>query len=323
MALILEVLEGRGVVRTRIRLDALPLPVHIGRGLDNDVILDDPYVDVQHARITRGTSGEVILEDLASTNGVTQGRARERVTRVAVAPGTELRVGRTLVRFRDSAEAVAPALVDVAGGTPVAPEWAENSWAQVALSIVSLALIGVNFWLDSYERDAAAGTFATVLGIAALVAVWSGIWAVAGRFVAQRFRFITHFALFSFVLLMFFVWAAITEWAAFLFPDNTAAGAVTVVLSLAMVAAVVVAHLGLASALPARRRWKIGAAVSMVIVALVSVSALTAEDTFTDVPEFATTVKAIGAGWLPTHSVAEFGDVTAELQNEVDALLEK
>jgi pSer/pThr/pTyr-binding forkhead associated (FHA) protein len=321
MALILEVLEGRSGVRTRIRLETLPL--RIGRGLDNDLILDDPYVDARHAQITHGVSGAVIIEDLGSTNGIVVGRGPERVPSVAVVPGSEVRIGRTVLRFRDSAEVVPAALVDNARESRTTPPWTAKPSAQVALSLAAVAAIAVYFWLETYEPTAASETFMIVLAFAAMGSVWSGIWAIAGRIIVQRFRFMAHFALFSSVLLVLFVWTVITEWAAFLFPDNAVADALGFALTLVLVAAIVAGHLALASSLSARRRWTIGAAVSTVVAVLLGLGALTMEETFTDVPEFASTVKAIGAGWVPTHTVAEFEQATAELQKEVDAMLEK
>src|SRR5688572_30087181 len=148
MALIMEVLDGRGgSVRSRIRLDALP--VRIGRGLDNDLILDDPYVDAQHAQITFGMSGDVIVEDLASTNGVALGRGRERVTSLSVLPGMELRIGRTVLRFRDSAEPVAPTLLDAPRVTRRGPAWLAKPGPQLALVVAVLASMWMYFWLES------------------------------------------------------------------------------------------------------------------------------------------------------------------------------
>ncbi len=108
MALILEVLDARGV-RTRHRLETLPLT--IGRGLSSDVILDDPYVDASHARISLDASGALTIEDLGSVNGLVANEARLREP-VALRAGAELRVGRTTLRVRDSNEPLPPALVD-------------------------------------------------------------------------------------------------------------------------------------------------------------------------------------------------------------------
>jgi hypothetical protein len=321
MALILEVLDGRGGgVRTRIRLDALPL--RIGRALDNDLILDDPYADAQHAQITRAENGDLVVEDTGSINGVILAGGL-RVTRAAVGPGMEIRVGRSLLRLRDPAQPVPPALPDAVSAASLDTRWAARPRVQVAFSLIAVAILALAGWLDSYERSAAEDAFTSALGFATMGALWAGIWAVAGRIVVHRFRFFAHFSFVTLFLMVAFLLGSINEWTVFLFPDNPIPVLVGAAIGLVMVATLVAGHLGLASALPSRRRWQAGAAVSLVILALATAGAVLTSETFSDVPEFAGTVKAVGAGWLPTHTVAEFGEVTSQLQHEVDALLEK
>ena len=48
MALIVEVLGRHGEVR--LRRPGGDGSLTIGRGYDNDIVLDDPYADVHHAR---------------------------------------------------------------------------------------------------------------------------------------------------------------------------------------------------------------------------------------------------------------------------------
>src|SRR5687768_15862258 len=106
--MILEVLHPSGA-RTWHRLEDLPLT--LGRGLTNDLILDDPYVDARHARIALDESGAPLIEDLGSVNGLVANDARLQ-GRVPVQPGAEIRVGHTMLRFRDPDEPVSAALVD-------------------------------------------------------------------------------------------------------------------------------------------------------------------------------------------------------------------
>src|SRR5687767_5337518 len=114
--MILEVVHPGGA-RSWHRLgDA---PVTVGRGLANDVILDDPYVDGRHARIAIDESGTPLIEDLGSVNGLIADYSKVS-GRVPVRPGAEIRVGRTMLRFRDSDEPVSPAIVDVSLARPAA-----------------------------------------------------------------------------------------------------------------------------------------------------------------------------------------------------------
>lgn len=79
-----------------ISLDAAPLL--IGRGNDAAIRLDDDYVSTRHARIA--TSGDQwYVEDLGSTNGTYVGSSR--ITQaVALQPGTQVRVGKTILELR-------------------------------------------------------------------------------------------------------------------------------------------------------------------------------------------------------------------------------
>ncbi len=90
-----------------------------------------------------------------------------------------------------------------------------------------------------------------------------------------------------------------------------------------VLATLVSAHLGLATALPWKRQRKTGLFVAGGVVALLMVSALVTDDKFTDVPKFANQLKPMSARWVPAMSTSEFGAVARELRNEVDEDAEK
>jgi pSer/pThr/pTyr-binding forkhead associated (FHA) protein len=73
-------------------------PILIGRGTDAAIRLDDDYVSTRHARVA--SNGEQwFVEDLGSTNGTYLGH--QRVTApTPVAPGTPIRVGKTVLELR-------------------------------------------------------------------------------------------------------------------------------------------------------------------------------------------------------------------------------
>jgi hypothetical protein len=66
--IVVEVLDRRGRVRERVRLDRLP--AFVGRAYMNDVVLEDRFVSPRHCAIREAESGEMVLEDLESLNGV-------------------------------------------------------------------------------------------------------------------------------------------------------------------------------------------------------------------------------------------------------------
>jgi pSer/pThr/pTyr-binding forkhead associated (FHA) protein len=73
-------------------------PILIGRGTDAAIRLDDDYVSTRHARVA--SNGEQwFVEDLGSTNGTYIGQQRVTVP-TPVAPGTAIRVGKTVLELR-------------------------------------------------------------------------------------------------------------------------------------------------------------------------------------------------------------------------------
>lgn len=324
MAMILEVVDARGGrVPMRLRLDSLPLTV--GRGYANDVILDDPYVDARHARIALDEGGALVVEDLGSVNGLVALGGPARRVQVAAGTGAEVRVGRTLLRFRDPDEPVPPALPDVvepaAPPEPARPSESRWSvWAQLAVSAAAAGAMAADTWLENYARNSASEVFSAALGFVLLGAVWAGIWAVAGRVVVQRFRFLGHFAVTSAAVLVALAVAALSQWLNFFFPDSAFSGVLGTVVGLWLVAALVAGHLALASAMPGWRRWRAGIIASAVLVVLGGAAALVEDDEFSDVPEFAGVLKPAGPGWIPVGTVEDFRSEAVELREQVDEL---
>lgn len=64
----------------------------MGRAPRADFIVDRPLVSRLHCRLTLTEAGELLLEDLESTNGTFLND--ERVTKATVADGDRLRLGR-------------------------------------------------------------------------------------------------------------------------------------------------------------------------------------------------------------------------------------
>ncbi len=87
-------LEGRG-------------PWTVGRSQENDIVIPDPNVSRQHARLSRSDNGFVV-EDLGSTNGTLLDGAP--IDRERIEAGDELTFGQSTARFVRK--------IDAPGGTP-------------------------------------------------------------------------------------------------------------------------------------------------------------------------------------------------------------
>jgi hypothetical protein len=79
-----------------LRLDG---PLTLGRAPANDVVLDEAVVSGAHARLIPGVGG-CDVEDLGSTNGTFVDG--ERVSFASLRHGSALRVGSTVLRYREA-----------------------------------------------------------------------------------------------------------------------------------------------------------------------------------------------------------------------------
>ena len=78
---------GRDIVappRRHARFRIAGPEARIGRGYDNDVIVDDPYVAAQHLRVFRDEAGQLIAEDMGSVNGTFLDGGKSRQARIVV-----------------------------------------------------------------------------------------------------------------------------------------------------------------------------------------------------------------------------------------------
>jgi hypothetical protein len=336
MALILEITEPSGA-RSRRVLGAEPLTM--GRSADNDIVIDDPYADARHARVVCDSSGGFLLEDLGSTNGIRMAATRERVPAVRLEPGTELRIGRTVLRVRDSTEQLPPALLDddhFSGLLPSPAEVRPRTGVRALAHMVgattrghflligaALMLVSVDSWLGSYYRAGASAAFADVLGYAMLAAIWAGIWSVASRIIVHRFNFVAHLAVVSAAAIALLAFTTGDEWIAFLSPEQRVTEVPGAVLLFALPAAMLAAHLAFSSTMSAWQRWRAGiilAASALVIgVAMDRLD----DDSFTSVAQFSGVLKPVHARWIPASSLDDFGASLGSLKVEVDQLAEE
>jgi hypothetical protein len=84
-----------------LRGTTIPLgqaPILIGRAPESTLVLDDDYASGRHARLSL-RHGVWMVEDLGSTNGTFLGRNRVQDP-VPIAPGAQVRIGRTVLELR-------------------------------------------------------------------------------------------------------------------------------------------------------------------------------------------------------------------------------
>jgi hypothetical protein len=319
MALILEIRDRRGVA-TWHPLRALPLT--IGRGLANDIILDDPYIDGSHARVVATESGALVLEDLGSVNGLRSNGTR-LIGNVALTAGTEIRIGHTTLRFRDADEPVAPALME-APRVPGVTNWlmgtGKGTLVLVAALIALSVLVG---WIGSSERNVGSTLLMLAVGMLATIGIWAGIWSVAARGPDRRYHLAGHVAVITAAALLVQLYAMLADWVTFFFPEAEWVAVISVGVGLFALVAVIVGHLSVAGALTPRGRWRVGGGIALAMLLLVIIAGAINEDDFSSVPKFPSSLKPIMPALVPTHSIGDFVSALDDARKSADVAIEK
>lgn len=192
----IEILAENGEVQQRQRIDALP--IRIGRGYDNDFILDDAHTAARHAVIEDDGAEGLLLRDLGSQNGVIY--RGQRQLQVALNGNSIVRLGHTRLRVRASDHPVAPELSDTT----------RHDWEGLRPAVAGLAMIATSAAFSNWLGDAEAFDPISYLMIVAYALagglVWASIWAVANRLFGHVARFGRHLFIIGCGLLAMEVW---------------------------------------------------------------------------------------------------------------------
>jgi hypothetical protein len=179
-----EILSRQHEIAARFRI-AGP-EARIGRGYNNDVIVDDPYVAAEHLRLFRDEAGQLVLEDLGSANGTYLDGARQRLSRIVVDGRQPIRIGQTYLRIREANFAVEPERF----GRPqrhVLP-----AVLVAALSAALLAIDELSIWLNQTTEVQATAYLWPPLGLITAVLAWAGMWALLSRIFSARSHFLRN-----------------------------------------------------------------------------------------------------------------------------------
>jgi hypothetical protein len=312
-----EVLGRGGDVAQRVRLDRLPAT--IGRGYQCDVIVSDPLVDAEHARLVRDEQGRVTLEDLGSRNGVFTDGAKARVSRAPIEGITTARIGRTLLRIVPEGAAVPPALPDTDSGDRLAQLLVSPRRNAVVL-IAGFAAAVAWLWLGGTEAHAASAAGGEALAVLIVSAGWAGFWALIGRANAQRFNFWPHLTLAWIFLVLVGALGTVAGYVEFLFPGSPFE-AIAMLGALALAAGLFARHLGLATLLTRRRRNLIAALAAASVLLLVLIAGRIAGDESEDATvSLSVSVKPVPARLVPAAGLEAFIRKSDGLKQEIDGL---
>lgn len=258
---LIEAFDRHGALLARAPITRWP--VTVGRGLDCDLVVDDPFVAPMHLCIDRTADAPdaprvVQVQVLETRNGArVQRKHHGQGDRFDWPAGTPIELGRTHLALR---------LAD----TPIAAEQAlpEFPWRRVATTAVLMALVAAaalgSAWLDARDASAYVKSLpGALLGLLAMLGVWSGLWAVANKVFAGHLQFWRHVRIACAMYLVADAVQLLAYGAAFAFSWEALAQFANVLIVLVL-AGGLYAHLG--AMLPRKRvglAWTVAAVVML------------------------------------------------------------
>lgn len=315
-SLILEVADHRGQVRSRAHLDRTRPETLVGRAPGNDVVLDDPYADAVHLRITPTDGGGWQFKDLGSTNGVWFAASGIRCHSGPLQSGLQLKAGRSVLRFISPGAPVPPALSDPAQRPGIGRRLIEPRTIAAILAIGMAFSATTQYYASTTAVDLAdlATPGLTVLIVAA---VWAAAWGFTNRLVAHRFRFLSHWA---WAVLMAAVGSAVSlgrDWLGFFVPNGDLSWLDIGVWWLGG-GLLLVGHFELVTEWPRARRWTVAMAATgvLAIVAVVLQHSSGRDDGAATAREGV--LRPIDVRYLPATSLEGFLRDAGTLKTRVD-----
>jgi Inner membrane component of T3SS, cytoplasmic domain len=283
----LEVLDRGGRVEQRLALHGQT--VRIGRGYDNELILDDPYVNPHHAQISLDSdSDQLVLRDLESMNGIFD-EAGGRLAECPLRSEQRFLIGACTLRFRAADFPVAPPLKLDRRLQPL-----QRMSVAVVLLLVFLFAQGTEATLDSFEAfDGLKWLNALITPLLATL-LWAALWALVSRLIVHRLNFFAHLSVAALGLALSSFFAAGGGALAFALGADrwlTWFQSATVFFVFSMVA---YGHLRFATALARRTRLIACLVVGVLLATSAQLSQRIREQQFSAIPRYSLTVQPPG-----------------------------
>lgn len=182
-----EILNYHGDVQSRHKFASLP--IRIGRGYNNDIIVDDEKIAAEHALIELNENGILSLRDLGSRNGIKiKGK---RHTQPHINGDTVAWLGQTPIRVRDSNYNVRAEIDDSTRSHL-------QGWPLLAIAILILCGLALTeTWLNDINKSNASDYILGLFPWLVTGAIWAGIWALANRVFGGAANFNRHLFILS------------------------------------------------------------------------------------------------------------------------------
>ncbi|MCL2298090.1 MAG: FHA domain-containing protein [Proteobacteria bacterium] len=204
-----EILSRHKELIGRSRHNAENGTLSIGRGYNNDVIVDDACVAPQHVLLRRDDRGLWTVEDRGTQNGMFDSRGLRHTRLVLLNGDTLFRIGHTWLRVRTT-------------DFPVAPERQllppQRLWPWLLLlATLAFGISALEIWSNQIGEFRASLYLMPIVSLLMTLVIWISLWAGLSRLLSGAANFARHALIALSGLTAALLLGALFSWGAFAF----------------------------------------------------------------------------------------------------------
>lgn len=154
-------------------------PIKIGRSYENDLVIPDPYVCLDHLQIKKTESNEWDVVDLDSKNGIYLNSKKTKEKYLRIKSGDKIRIGHTLLKFVSPDQPMAETIIikkgilNPEGGFLLASAWLSF--------IVCLLFLLIEEFAGTYSKVLFSKLISESIAPAFIPLIWATVWSAIGR----------------------------------------------------------------------------------------------------------------------------------------------
>lgn len=286
-------------------------PISIGRSYENDIIVPDPYVCLEHIEINEKDNGGWILNDLDSKNGIFLNNKKTKEKYVEIKNGDRVRIGHTLLKFISPDEPMAEAIPIKSGLlNSDGPFLFGAAWISLLICFFYLLL---EEFAGTYTKLSFSKVISESMAPVFIPLIWASIWAIIGR-ISKHHAYFHEQLLISSV--GFFVMLSIqtsTEYIEFIFSSSLIATVLRYVFETLLFLTLLHENFRIATQFRGAVLKVYAAIVTVIIMGLSTIELLAATADFDETPGYSKVLKPLFIKITPSTSKEKFFKDCSEL----------
>jgi len=317
--LIIEILDRFGKVRERHHVNNYPCL--IGRGYDNDIIIDDPYISPDHLSVNI-TENKIEAQDTNSTNGLFSVQPFKKQNKITIENDSRIRIGHTDIRFRFADHPVKETIQDRDKPSQLTMLLTSGFILPIVWLIFTTALV-INNYIEETDTVNIQSLLSDIYPLMIVLFLWALAWSIASKFVTHRFYFAFHAIWVCSLTFISIIVENLAQYFEFSFSLSGSATLISLTLSVLVTTALLYGHLHYSTTLAPAKAKRISLFTSLIIIGLVEIGALLNKPGFSNLPDYSGVIRPEAFRIAPAQSVTDFFENTKTLKVNIDKTVEE